>query len=140
MIRSQYTQGHAPERLSRSQTSRRIFYHPENQYRIAALHMRIMSIPEASGISLVALIASAEQGNSTGLSRHGRIVAEIVSAEDISELRRDHDTLRDAALAMARFATETGARTDLDQAIELFGLTRAELEAEIATDIDPDRS
>ena len=36
---------------------------------------------------------------------------------------------------MARLATDSGARTDLDEAIEQFGLTRAELEAELALDI-----
>jgi hypothetical protein len=32
---------------------------------------------------------------------------------------------------MARFATDSGARTDLDSAMEAFGINRSELEAEI---------
>lgn len=99
-----------------------------------------MTITEASRAGLSALVASAEAGNDIPLSRHGRVVAEVVSAEEIFSLRRDRDTLRDAALVMARFATDSGIRTDLDQAMEVFGFTRAELEAEIAADIGAGRA
>lgn len=64
------------------------------------------------------------------MSRHGKVVAEVVSAQEIAQLRQDRDTLRDAALVMARFATDSGVRTDLDQAMKFFNLNRAELEAE----------
>lgn len=102
--------------------------------------MGIMTITEASRAGLSSLVASAQGGNDITLSRHGKVVAEVVSAEKISELRRDRDTLRDAALVMARFATDTGIRTDLDEAMESFGFTRAELEAEIAADIAAGRA
>lgn len=94
-----------------------------------------MSITEASRAGLASLVASAEAGNGITLSRHGKVVAEVVSAEEISSLWRDRDTLHDAELVMARFATDAGVRTDLDHAMEFFGFTRAELEAEFATDI-----
>ena len=97
--------------------------------------MTTMTITEASRAVLSSLVASAEAGNDVPLSRHGRVVAEVVSAEEISSLRRDRDTLRYAALVMARFATDSGVLTDLDQAMDFFGFTRAELEAEIAADI-----
>ncbi|ALD65035.1 hypothetical protein AA310_15215 [Arthrobacter sp. YC-RL1] len=67
-------------------------------------------------------------------------MAEIVSAREIAQLRRDRETLRDAALVMARFATDSGVRTDLDQAMEFFNLNRAELEAENAREADPENS
>lgn len=102
--------------------------------------MSILTITEASRAGISALVASAEAGNDIPLSRHGKVVAEVVSAEEICSLRRDRDTLRDAALVMARFATDTGIRTDLDQAMESFGFTRAELEAEIAADIAAGRA
>ncbi len=102
--------------------------------------MTTMTITEASRAGLSALVASAEEGNDIPLSRHGKVVAEVVSAEEISGLRRDRDTLRDAALVMVRFATDTGVRTDLDQAMESFGFTRAELEAELAADIAAGRA
>lgn len=93
--------------------------------------MSTLSITEASRTGISGLVASAESGHDIALSRHGRVVAELVSATEIESLRRDRDTLRDAALILTRFATDTGARTDLDQALEEFGIDRSELEAEI---------
>ncbi|BAC19793.1 hypothetical protein HMPREF0290_0580 [Corynebacterium efficiens YS-314] len=52
----------------------------------------------------------------------------------MAQLRKERELLRDAALVMARFATDSGARTDLDKAMEAFGLDRAELEAELAAE------
>ena len=92
--------------------------------------MATLSITEASRAGLSALVTDAEKGHDTSLSRHGKVVAEVVSAREIAQLRQDRETLRDAALVMARFATDSGVRTDLDQAMEYFGLSRAELEAE----------
>ena len=113
----------------------------EKLYRnLYSFYMGTLTITEASRAGISALVASAEAGNGIPLSRHGKVVAEVVSAEEISSLRRDRDTLRDAALVMARFATDTGIRTDLDQAMESFGFTRAELEAEIAADIAAGRA
>lgn len=102
--------------------------------------MTTMSISKAASKGLAALVTSAEEGNPTQLLKSGRVVAEIDSTEEFSALRQDRDTLHDAALALARLATDTRTRTDLDQALELFGLTRDELEAEIATDIDTGRA
>ncbi|MCW4466038.1 prevent-host-death family protein [Glutamicibacter sp. MNS18] len=92
--------------------------------------MATLSITEASRAGLSALVTAAEAGRDTSLSRHGKVVAEVVSAQEIAQLRQDRDTLRDAALVMARFATDSGVRTDLDQAMKFFNLNRAELEAE----------
>jgi hypothetical protein len=44
---------------------------------------------------------------------------------------RERDTLRDAALVTARFATDDGARTELDAVIAAFGLTRQSLGHEL---------
>lgn len=41
---------------------------------------------------------------------------------------------------MARFATDTGVRTDLDQTMEFFDCARAELEAGIAADVAAGRA
>ncbi|MGP7814904.1 MULTISPECIES: type II toxin-antitoxin system Phd/YefM family antitoxin [Micrococcaceae] len=102
--------------------------------------MATMSITDASRAGISALVTAAEEGKDTSLSRHGKVVAEIVSAREIAQLRRDRETLRDAALVMARFATDSGVRTDLDQAMEFFNLNRAELEAENAREADPENS
>ena len=105
-----------------------------------SFHMTTLSITEASRAGLSALVAAAEEGRDTSLSRHGKVVAEVVSAKEIAQLRHDRDTLRDAALVMARFATDSGVRTTLDQAMEFFDLNRAELEAENAEEGQSDNS
>ncbi|WP_143588030.1 type II toxin-antitoxin system Phd/YefM family antitoxin [Tersicoccus phoenicis] len=89
-----------------------------------------MTISAASRTGISGLVSSAEAGQDVVLSRHGRVVAEIVSAEEIARLRRDRELLKDAAIVMARFATDSGVRTDLDSALEAFGLSRNELESE----------
>jgi len=43
--------------------------------------------------------------------------------------------LRDAALVVVRAATDTGQRYSLDDTITAFGFDRAELEAELETDL-----
>ena len=65
------------------------------------------------------------------LSRHGKPVAEIVSREAMDLLRRDRETLRDVVFIMIRMVTDSGNRTELDDAMEAFGINRDELESEI---------
>ena len=96
--------------------------------------MQTVSISKASSAGVSHLVSMAESGTPVPLTRHGRIVAEVVSANEMERLRRDSETLRDAVLALGRFATESGERTDLDDAMEMFGFSRAELMAEIAAD------
>ncbi|GAA1416022.1 hypothetical protein AUR04nite_29780 [Glutamicibacter uratoxydans] len=96
--------------------------------------MASLSITEASKKGISALVATAENGQEVTLSRHGKVVAEVISTKELSSLRQDRETLRDAALVMARFATDSGVRTTLDKAMEHFGFSRAELEAEIEED------
>lgn len=43
----------------------------------------------------------------------------------------DRESLNDAVLAMVRMATDDGARTDLDQAMKIFGISRDDLESEV---------
>jgi antitoxin (DNA-binding transcriptional repressor) of toxin-antitoxin stability system len=101
--------------------------------------MVTMSITEASRVGVSALVSSAERHEDVALARHGRVVAQVVDAQELADLRRDRDTLRDAALVMARFATDDGARTELDAVIAAFGLTRDSLGHEL--DIEhPDTS
>jgi prevent-host-death family protein len=96
--------------------------------------MDAITITEASRTGVSGLVAAAQAGEDVVLSRHGRVVARIVSAEEMEQLRTERELLRDAALVMARFAADSGARTDLDEAMEAFGLNRAELEAELAAE------
>lgn len=93
--------------------------------------MATLTITEASKQGVSSLVSAAQDGQDVSLTKHGRRVAEVVSAEEIDELRHEHQALHDAVLVMARFATDSGIRADLDQAMRAFGVDRAELEAEI---------
>lgn len=93
--------------------------------------MKTLSITEANRRGISGLVRSAEAGPSVSLSRQGRVVAEIVSAREIEELRKGREDLADALLALSRFLTDTGKRTDLDDVIESLGFSRAELKAEL---------
>ena len=90
-----------------------------------------MSITEANRAGLSGLVSAAEAGEEVSLSRRGRVVAEVVSTEELRALRADRDALRDAALVMTRLATDSGRRTGLDDVMEHFGIDRADLEQEI---------
>ncbi|MFW6599095.1 hypothetical protein ACQBAU_01295 [Propionibacteriaceae bacterium Y2011] len=68
------------------------------------------------------------------VERHGKAVAAVVGMAHLEEIRRLEQDLRESVLLLARVATDSGARTDLDTAIEALGLNRGELEAELADD------
>ncbi|TSI12446.1 type II toxin-antitoxin system Phd/YefM family antitoxin [Brevibacterium aurantiacum] len=93
--------------------------------------MTNLTITEASKTGISGLVSSAESGEEVTLSRHGEPVAAVVSTHELAGLREDRESLNAAALVMARIATDSGTRTDLDQAMEYFGIERADLEAEI---------
>lgn len=68
-----------------------------------------------------------------------RLVLKISAVDDVGDraaiptpLEVD---LRETALILSRAATDTGDRTDLDEAITAFGFDRAELEAELDADL-----
>lgn len=61
----------------------------------------------------------------------GKATDEPVSSDDLDAVLPDKESFNDATLALVRLATDGGERTDLDQAMELFGISRCELEAEI---------
>ena len=93
--------------------------------------MSVFSITDANRVGISGLVSSAESGRMVTLSRHGKPVAEIVSREEMDLLRRDRETLRDVVLVMTRMVTGSGNRTELDDAMETFGINRDELESEI---------
>ena len=63
-----------------------------------------------------------------GRARSARGILVCVDDEARAEIAAD---LRDSALILARVASDTGARTDLDAVIELLGFTREVLESEL---------
>ena len=91
----------------------------------------VFSITDANRVGISGLVSSVESGRVVTLSRHGKPVAEIVSREEMDLLRRDRETLRDVVLVMTRMVTDSGNRTELDDAMEAFGINQDELESEI---------
>lgn len=97
-----------------------------------------ISVSEAARRGVAGLIKDAEAGADIVVSRHGKPVAAVVSTRQLDEIHRLEDDLRDAALVILRAATDTGARTSLDDAIAAFGFDRAELEASLGADLTAD--
>ncbi|WP_144589485.1 hypothetical protein [Brevibacterium casei] len=54
-----------------------------------------------------------------------------ISSAGLDTVLPDRESFNDAALAMVRMATDGGARTDLEQAMKIFGISRNELDAEV---------
>ena len=53
------------------------------------------------------------------------------SSDELDAALSDRESLNDVALVTVRMATDGGARTDLSDAMKVFGISRDELEAEI---------
>jgi prevent-host-death family protein len=98
------------------------------------LHTTSVSVTEAASRGVAGLIKEAEAGEDVIVARRGRPVAAVVSMRRLTQLRDLERDLRDVALILARVATDSGRRTDLDTAITAFGFDRAELEAELDED------
>lgn len=96
---------------------------------------RSMSVTTASNRGVSGLVRDAESGANIVVERHGQAVAAIVSVRRLNELSALEADLRSAALVLARAATDTGQRTDLDDAIGALGFDRAELEAELDAEL-----
>lgn len=95
----------------------------------------VVSVTEATRKGVAKLTRDAEQGHDTVVARHGNPVAAMVSMRRLAELRELERDLRDVALILTRAATDTGARTGLDEIIAAFGYDRATLEAELDAEI-----
>lgn len=100
---------------------------------------RSMSVTAANERGVSGLLKDAEGGADIVVERHGRAVAAIVSMRHLSELSALEADLRSAALVLARTATDTGERTDLDTAIAALGFDRGELEAELDAELSANR-
>ncbi len=106
----------------------------------AARHTRTLSVTEAATRGVPGLVRDAEHGDDVIVARRGKPVAYVVGMDRMDQLRELESELRDVALVLARTATDSGRRISLDEAIEAFGYSRAELEAELEQEIaaEPD--
>ena len=84
-------------------------------------------ITEASKLGVSRLAADAEEGHAKVLERRGRPVAAVVGYGELQRIAEMERDLVDVALVLTRAATDTGARTSLDDVIEKFGFTREQL-------------
>ncbi|MEX1038409.1 MAG: type II toxin-antitoxin system Phd/YefM family antitoxin [Acidimicrobiia bacterium] len=91
----------------------------------------VVSVSTASKQGISRIVADAENGASVVIERHGKPAAVVVAAKRMELMLEQEENLRLAALVLARAATDDGQRTTLDEAIEAFGYSRAELEAEL---------
>ena len=98
-------------------------------------HERTLSVTDASSRGVADLIKDAERGEDIIVERHGRAVAAVISVEQFDELHRVRADLIAASLVLARELSDTGSRTDLNDAIAAFGFDRAELDAEVDADL-----
>jgi prevent-host-death family protein len=95
----------------------------------------VVSVTDAAKSGLPKLLRDAEAGEDVVVERHGKPVAAVVSMRHLEEIRRVEVDLRETALLLSRAATDSGRRTGLDEVLTAFGFDRAELEAELDTDL-----
>ncbi len=88
-----------------------------------------VAITEASRRGVSRLVADAENGHPTVLRRRAEPVAAVVSYRELQRLQALERDLVDVALVLARAATDTGRRINLDEVITSFGYTREQLDA-----------
>lgn len=102
---------------------------------MADFHPHVLSVTEAAKRGLPRLVKDVECGEHVVVERRGKAVAALVNMSHLDEIRRLEADLRETALILSRAATDTGHRTDLDEAITAFGFHRAALEAELDADL-----
>jgi len=90
---------------------------------------REVSVTEAAQRGVAGLVADAEQGSDIVVTRRHQPVAAVVGIQRLRELDDAATDLRDLALVVVRAATDTGARTSLDDVLAAFGHTRESLAA-----------
>ncbi len=98
-----------------------------------------VSVTEAAARGVASLVRAAEEGADIVVARRGHPVAAVVSMSRLQRLGELERDLRDISLVIARMATDSGERVELDQVITAFGFDRAELAAELQADLAADR-
>jgi antitoxin (DNA-binding transcriptional repressor) of toxin-antitoxin stability system len=90
---------------------------------------RQVSVSEATQRGVAGLVADAEHGSEVVVTRRNQAVAAVVSMQRLNEIEEAASDLRDLALVLARTATDSGARTPLDEVLKAVGHTRESLAA-----------
>lgn len=98
-------------------------------------YVQTLSVTDAASRGVSSIVAAAESGQDVIVERRGKPVAVVVGMGRLNRLDALESELRDIGLLLTRAATDTGKRVDLDDALAAFGFDRAELEAELDSDI-----
>lgn len=93
-----------------------------------------LSVTDAASRGISSLVSAAESGQDVVVERRGKPVAVVVSVDRLTRLDALESDLREVSLLLARAATDTGVRIDLDDAFAALGFNRSELEDELAQD------
>ena len=93
-----------------------------------------ISVTDAASLGISSLVSAAESGQDVVVERRGKPVAVVVSLDRLTRLDALESDLREVSLLLARAATDTGVRVDLDDAFAALGFNRSELEDELARD------
>ena len=81
---------------------------------LIAFEHHVVSVTEAAARGLPKLVREAELGENLVVERRGKAVAALISMQHLDEIRRLERDLQDSVLLLARLATDSGARTALD--------------------------
>lgn len=90
----------------------------------------MLSITEANARGVSKLAADAFAGRDLVLLRNNKVIAAVVGVgrlEELDRLTAMREDLELIALTLSRVATDNGNRTDLDEVMARFGLTREDL-------------
>jgi hypothetical protein len=90
----------------------------------------MLSVTDANRIGISKLVSDAESGRDRVLMRNNKAVVAVVSMdrlESLTRLEALQEDLELVALALARAASDNDNRTDLDDVLEQFGLSREDL-------------
>ena len=99
------------------------------------LHPQVLTVTEASSRGVSRLLSDARAGAALIVESHHKPVAAIIGIDRLNQIEELERDLQGAALVLARFATDNGNRTTLDEVIERFGFSRADLEADLDREI-----
>ena len=94
-----------------------------------------VSVTAASSMGVAALVKKAETGTEVVVERRHQPVAVMISIERLDTFREAQRDLRDIGLVLARAATDTGERFELEDVIAKLGYNLASLEAELDEDL-----
>lgn len=90
----------------------------------------LMSISDANKAGISALVKAVEKGEKRVLMRNSKPVAAVLSIDELERAEEREERLLDVSLALTRLLTAGERRHSLDEALERFGFSRAELEGD----------